>query len=123
MQVKPTHGLSDDEVESMIRDSFQFAAEDVKARQVIEARNEANAIIAATEKALARGKDLIGDQEYQGIQRVIQQLNEVKESDDHRAIRAGLAEVEKVTHHLAEMLMDATLKEALEQKKLSEVVK
>lgn len=123
VQVKPTHGLSDDEVETMIRDSFQFAAEDVKARQVIEARNEANAIIAATEKALARGKDLIGDQEYQGIQRVIQQLNDVKESDDHRGIRAGIAEVEKVTHHLAEMLMDATLKEALEQKKLSEVVK
>lgn len=123
VQVKPTHGLSDDEVETMIRDSFQFAAEDVKARQVIEARNEANAIIAATEKALARGKDLIGDQEYQGIQRVIQELNDVKESDDHRGIRAGIAEVEKVTHHLAEMLMDATLKEALEQKKLSEVVK
>lgn len=123
VQVKPTHGLSDDEVESMIRDSFQFAAEDIKARQVIEARNEANAIIVATEKALARGKELIRDQEYQGIQRVIQQLQEVKESDDHRRIRAGIGEVEKVTHHLAEMLMDATLKEALEHKKLSEVVK
>ncbi len=123
VQVKPTHGLSDDEVESMIRDSFQFAAEDIKARQVIEARNEANAIIVATEKALARGKDLIGDQEFQGIQRVIQQLKDVKESDDHRGIRAGIAELEKVTHHLAEMLMDATLKEALEHKKLSEVIK
>ncbi|MGD9851006.1 MAG: molecular chaperone DnaK [Nitrospirales bacterium] len=123
VQVKPTHGLSDDEVESMIRDSFQFAAEDIKARQVIEARNEANAIIVATEKALARGKVLIGDQEYQGIQRVIQHLQEVKESEDHRRIRAGIGEVEKVTHHLAEMLMDATLKEALEHKKLSEVVK
>ena len=123
VQVKPTHGLSDDEVESMIRDSFQFAAEDIKVRQVIEARNEANAIIVATEKALARGKALIGDHEHQGIQRVIQQLREVKESDDHRRIRAGITELEKVTHHLAEMLMDATLKEALESKKLSDVVK
>ncbi|MDR4494679.1 MAG: molecular chaperone DnaK [Nitrospirales bacterium] len=123
VQVKPTHGLSDDEVESMIRDSFQFAAEDIKARQVIEARNEANAIIAATEKALARGKDLIRDHEYQAIQRVLQQLRDVKATDDHRQIRAGIGEVEKVTHHLAEMLMDATLKEALEHKKLSEVVK
>lgn len=123
VQVKPTHGLSDDEVESMIRDSFQFAAEDIKARQVIEARNEANAIIVATEKALARGRALIKDQEVQGIERVIQQLREVKESEDHRKIRASIAEVEKVTHHLAEILMDATLKEALESKKLSEVVK
>jgi molecular chaperone DnaK (HSP70) len=53
VQVKPSHGLTDDEVEGMIRDSFQFAEEDVKARQVIEARTEANAIIVATEKALA----------------------------------------------------------------------
>jgi len=123
VQVKPTHGLSDDEVESMIRESFQFAAEDIKVRQVIEARNEANAIIVATEKALARGKALIGDHEHQGIQRVIQQLREVKELDDHRRIRAGITELEKVTHHLAEMLMDATLKEALESKKLSDLVK
>lgn len=123
VQVKPTHGLSDDEVESMIRESFQFAAEDIKARQVIEARNEARAIVVATEKALARGKALIGDQECQGIERAIQQLREVQEADDHRRIRGGIAEVEKVTHHLAEVLMDATLKEALESKKLSDIAK
>ena len=123
VQVKPTHGLSDDEVESMIRDSFQFAAEDIKARQVIEARNEANAILVATEKALARGKTLISDREIQNIEQVLQQLRDVKDGDDHRRIRTGIAEVEKVTHHLAEVLMDATLKEALESKKLSDVVK
>ena len=123
VQVKPTHGLSDDEVESMIRDSFQFAAEDIKARQVIEARNEANAIVVATEKALARGKALIGGQECQNIERAIQDLRALLDVDDHRRIRAGIAEVEKVTHHLAEVLMDASLKEALESKKLSDVVK
>jgi molecular chaperone DnaK len=89
VQVKPTHGLSDDEVELMIRESFQFAAEDVKARQVIEARTEANGIIAATEKALARGRALIRDREIQGIERVLQQLREAKESGDHRQIRVG----------------------------------
>jgi molecular chaperone DnaK len=123
VQVKPTHGLSDDEVELMIRESFQYAAEDIKARQVIEARTEANAIIAATEKALARGRTLIRDREIQGIERVLQHLREAKESDDHRQIRAGISEVEKITHHLAEVLMDVTLKEALERKKLSDVMK
>lgn len=123
VQVKPSHGLTDDEVEGMIRESFQFAEEDIKARQVIEARTEANAIIAATEKALARASDLISDKENTEIQRVIQQLGETQKVDDHRAIRAGIAEVEKVTHHLAEVLMDATLKEALESKKVSEFVK
>jgi molecular chaperone DnaK len=123
VQVKPSHGLTDDEVEDMIRDSFQFAAEDIKARQVIEARNEANAIVVATEKALVRGTNLIRDKEAEGIRRILQELGEAKEGDDHRVIRAKIAEVEKMTHHLAEVLMDATLKEALESKKLSDVIK
>ncbi len=123
VQVKPSHGLTDDEVEGMIRESFQFAEEDIKARQVIEARTEANAIIVATEKALSRATDLIGDKEKAEIQRVIQQLGETQKGDDHRAIRAGISEMEKETHHLAEVLMDATLKEALESKKVSEFVK
>jgi len=123
VQVKPSHGLTDDEVEGMIRESFQFAEEDIKARQVIEARTEANAIIVATEKALVRASDLISKKEKAEIQRVIQQLGETQKGDDHRVIRAGIAEVEKDTHHLAEVLMDATLKEALESKKVSEFVK
>lgn len=121
--VKPSHGLSDDEVEGMIRDSFQFAAEDIQARQLIEARNEANAIIVATDKALARATNLLHGQERENIQRTIQQLLETAKTEDHRLIRKGIAEVETVTHHLAEVLMDATLKEALESKKVSEFVK
>ena len=123
VQVKPSHGLTDNEVEGMIRESFQFAEEDIKARQVIEARTEANAIIVATDKALARASDLISDKEKAKIQRSIQQLGETQKGDDHRVIRAGIVEVEKETHHLAEVLMDATLKEPLESKKVSEFVK
>ncbi len=123
VQVKPSHGLTDDEVEGMVRDSFQFATEDIKARQIIEARNEANAIIVATEKALGRAANLIHEKETESIRQILRQLGEVKDGDDHRAIRAKIAEVEKTTHHLAEVLMDATLKEALESKKLSDVIK
>jgi Fe-S protein assembly chaperone HscA len=121
VQVKPSHGLTDQEVETMIRESFQFAAEDVKARQVIEARTEADAIIMATEKALGRAKDLITHEEHTAIHKSIELLQEVKGTEDHRLIRERIADVEKATHHLAEVLMDATLKEALENKKLSEV--
>lgn len=123
VQVKPSHGLTDDEVEGMVRDSFQFATEDIKARQIIEARNEANAIIVATEKALGRAANLIQEKEAEGIRQILRQLGEVKDGDDHRVIRAKISEVEKTTHHLAEVLMDATLKEALESKKLSDVIK
>ncbi len=121
VQVKPSHGLTDDEVEGMIRESFQFAAQDIKARQVIEARTEAEAILVATEKALKRGANLIKSEEVQAIHQVLDDLRKVKEQDDHRVIRAKISDVEKVTHHLAEVLMDASLKEALESKKLSEV--
>ena len=121
VQVKPSHGLTDEEVETMIRESFQFAAEDIQARQVIEARTEADAIIMATEKALKRGEDLIPADEIQSIRHTIEDLRTALTQDDHRLIRARIADMEKVTHHLAEVLMDATLKEALQSKKLSEV--
>ena len=121
VQVKPSHGLTDDEVEGMIRESFQFATQDIKVRQAIEARTEADAILFATEKALKRGTALITLDEVQGIDKALDELRQAKGQDDHRVIREKIADVEKVTHHLAEVLMDATLKEALENKKLSEV--
>ena len=121
VQVKPAYGLTDDEVEHMIRESFQFAEQDVRARQLIEARIEAEAILTATEKALQRGTNLIAREEVQAVQLAIDALRVANRQDDHRVIRSTIADVEHVTHHLAEALMDATLKEALENKKLSEV--
>ena len=119
--VKPSYGLSDEEVERMIGESFKFAADDLKARQLIEARTEAEAILNATEKALGRGSHLIGEEELDTIRAAAQALRRATAGQDHKAIRAQIAEMEKVTHHLAEVLMDTSLKEALENKKLSEI--
>ncbi|HSE59842.1 MAG TPA: molecular chaperone DnaK [Nitrospiraceae bacterium] len=121
IQVKPSYGLSDEEVERMINESYTFAAEDLKARQVIEARTEAEAILTATEKALHMGGHLIDAPEAEQIRQALATLRTVKQEEDHRAIRAQISEVEKVTHHLAEVLMDSSLKEALQNKKLSQV--
>jgi molecular chaperone DnaK (HSP70) len=121
IQVKPSYGLSDDEVERMINESYTFAAEDLKARQVIEARTEADAILTATEKALHMCAHLIDAPEVEHIRQALTTLRAVKQQEDHRAIRAQISEVEKVTHHLAEVLMDNSLKEALQNKKLSQV--
>jgi molecular chaperone DnaK (HSP70) len=119
--VKPSYGLTDDEVERMIGDSFKFAAEDLKSRQVIEARTEADAILKATDKALAQGKTLISDEEFSAIRAALTALEAAKTSEDHKLIRARIQEVEKATHHFAEVLMDNSLKQALENKKLSEL--
>ncbi|MEE8492909.1 MAG: molecular chaperone DnaK [Nitrospirales bacterium] len=121
IDVKPTYGLTDEEVERMIEDSFKFAAEDLKVRQLIEARTEAGAIVKATEKALAVGGNLIGPEETATIRAALAALEATQSGEDHRAIRAQIAEVEKVTHHLAELLMDTSLKAALQDKKLAEL--
>ena len=121
IDVKPTYGLTDEEVERMIEDSFKFAAEDLKVRQLIEARTEAGAIVKATEKALAVGGNLIGPEETATIRAALAALEAIQSGEDHRAVRAQIAEVEKVTHHLAELLMDKSLKAALQDKKLAEL--
>jgi molecular chaperone DnaK (HSP70) len=119
--VKPSYGLTDDEVEQMIGDSFKFAAEDLKSRQLIEARTEADAILKATDKALAQGARLIEEQELAAIRASLAMLESAKATEDHKLIRARIQDVEKATHHFAEVLMDNSLKQALEHKKLSEI--
>ena len=121
IQVKPSYGLSDAEVERMIGESFQFAAEDLQARQLIEARTEAEAILKATEKALQQGGGLITAEETATIKASMASLQAARDQRDHKAIRARISDVEKATHHLAEVLMDHSLKEALEHKKLSDL--
>jgi len=121
IQVKPSYGLSDSEVERMIGESFKFAVEDLQARQFIEARTEAEAIMKATEKALRQGRQLITPDETETIKASLAALEAARTQGDHKAIRARIADVEKATHHLAEVLMDHSLKEALENKKLSEL--
>ena len=121
LEVKPSSGLADEEVERMIGESFKFAAEDLKARQLIEARTEADAILRATEKALGQGKQLIDSDEVALIKAAMATLETAKSGDDYRAIRGRMADLEKATHRLAETLMDTSLKEALENKKLSDL--
>jgi molecular chaperone DnaK (HSP70) len=121
LAVKPSYGLSDDEVERMIGESYKFAAGDLKARQLIEARTEADAILMATDKALKQGSHLVGKEELSAIKTAIAEVVSTKSGDDHKAIRAKMAGLETATHHLAEVLMDTSLKEALENKKLSEI--
>src|SRR5437588_3327471 len=88
IEVKPTYGLTDDQVEKMILDSFDYAEEDFQRRQVIEARNEAEIILTALEKA--RGKAAwrqLEEEEYEDIARREAELKNVMRQDDHKKIR------------------------------------
>jgi molecular chaperone DnaK len=123
IEVKPSYGLSDSEVERMIEDSFKFAQEDVSARRLIDARLDAGALLATTEKSLAEGGTLIGEKEAQAVREAMSSLTAAKEGSDPQAMRARMAELEQAAKPLSVAMLEMSLKRGLEGKKVSEVTK
>ena len=123
IEVKPSYGLSDNEVERMIEDSFKFAQEDVSARKLIEARLDAAALFTTTEKSLAEGGTLIGEKDAAAVRVALAALNAAKEGNDPKAIRARMAELEEAAKPLSVAMLDNSLKRGLQGKKVSEVTK
>jgi molecular chaperone DnaK len=121
IEVKPSYGLSDQEVERMIEDSFKFASDDVNARKLIEARLDAGALITTTEKSVADGGHLIAAAETEAIRRALSALTAAKDGNDPRAIRASMADLEQAAKSLTVALLDDSLKRGLQGKKLSDV--
>ncbi|MEK6695456.1 MAG: molecular chaperone DnaK [Nitrospirota bacterium] len=121
IEVKPSYGLSDQEVERMIRESFVFAQQDIKERQRIEAMTEAESILKATEKALARAEGLATPTELAAIRQAAADLKAAMSGTDHRPIRDAISALDKASYSVAEKLMNSTLEGALKDKKLSDV--
>jgi molecular chaperone DnaK len=123
IEVKPSYGLSDTEVERMIEDSFKFAQQDVDARKLIEARLEAGALMTTTEKSLADGDKLIGREEAAAIRDRLSLLKAASDGNDPKAIRARMADLEQAAKPLSVAMLDDSLKRSLKGKKVSEVSK
>ncbi len=122
VEVKPSYGLTDEEVERMIVESIEHAEADYAATQLIAARNEAETVLRAAERALAeeQARGLAGD-ERERIERARAALAEAVQGEDYKRIRARLEELNQATHHLAELLMDSAVQTALKGKRASEV--
>src|SRR5215469_6428180 len=117
IEVKPTYGLTDDQVESMILDSFDNAEEDFRARQVIEARNEAQTILDALEKGRqTEAWEQLTREERSRIHRLEQELLVVRNSENYHVIQAKIAELNQTTLRLAELMMDSAVSSALKGK-------
>jgi Fe-S protein assembly chaperone HscA len=114
VEVKPSYGLTDEEVERMIRESFDFAESDLTARFLIEARTEAETVMRAAEKALAQGAGLIGEDEKKEIEENLVSMRDAVQGDDREVIQSRLDRLNEASLHLAEVLMDNTLKAAVE---------
>jgi len=117
IEVKPTYGLTDEQVESMILDSFDNAEADFEVRQVIEARLEADTILAAVEKApTSPAWQQISDHEKSQIETARQHLIATKLSGDLQAIRAATTALDHATRNFAEKMMEAAVSGAMRGK-------
>jgi molecular chaperone DnaK len=121
IEVRPSYGLSDTEVERMIEDSFKFAAEDINARKLIEARLDAEALSKTTKKSLADAGHLISTEEVEGIRHALAQLSAANTGGDSRVIRARMAELEQAAKRLNVVMLDDSLKKSLQGKKVTEL--
>lgn len=122
IEVKPSYGLTDEQIEKMLVDSFEFAEEDIRKRQLIEARNEAETVRRAAEKALAeRAQGLIDEGERNAIQQALEELRQAVGGEDYQLIREKIKGLDAASQHLAEIIMDSALVAALKDRKASEV--
>jgi len=127
IDVKPSYGLTDQEVERMLLDSFEHAAADFDARLLIETRNEAETVINATEKSLRRPDfDAIttGELTAAEIERIhtaLAELKHVMTSAERDVIHAKTDALNHATRHLAEVVMNRSVREALAGKNVQDV--
>jgi molecular chaperone DnaK len=117
ISVQPSYGLTDDQVENMLLESFDYAEEDFRQRQVIEARNEANTILSALEKG-RKGPawEQLTSDEREKIAKQQAALEQVMKADDYQAIRTAIDALNQGTMRLAELMMDSALSSALKGK-------
>ena len=127
IEVKPSYGLTDEEVERMLLDSFEHAEADFAARLLIEARNEAESMMTATEKHLRSPefaeieKSELTPDERKKIDAVLAGLKMVLNSTDRETIQKWTQALNDATQHLAEVMMNRAVRAALTGKSVDSV--
>jgi len=122
IQVKPSYGLSDDEVANMLRDSMTHAQEDMQARTLMEQRVEADRVIEGLIAAMqADGDDLLNEQERQSLIATIESLIELRNGDDADAIEQGIKDTDKASQDFAARRMDKSIRAALAGHSVDEI--
>src|ERR1700686_2270168 len=122
MEVQPSYGISDTEIERMLEESIEYAEQDFAERQAIEARTEAETILTATQKALSTSQaGSLSGEEREAINAAFAALKESVRGSDYKLIRKRIDELNHATEHLAELLMNSAVSTALAGRNLAEV--
>ncbi|MGB7560440.1 MAG: Hsp70 family protein, partial [Candidatus Acidiferrales bacterium] len=122
LEVQPSYGLTDTEMERMLEESIEFAEQDFQQRQLIEARNEAETILRATERTLTREEtQSLATEERAKIDASVKRLREAAAGTDYKLVRKCTDELNDATMNLAEMAMNKALQAAVGGRKLDEV--
>jgi molecular chaperone DnaK/molecular chaperone HscA len=117
VEVKPTYGLTDEQVETMILDSFDNAEEDIRERQSVEAKNEAETILAAVKKGKSsEAWQMLSSDEIGKIEQGVSFLGAAIPGGDHKLIREGIERLDKATRRFAELMMDSAVSGAVQGK-------
>jgi molecular chaperone HscA len=116
VDVKPTYGLTDDEVEKMLFDSITHAKDDVSARMIIEARTEGEQMVYTAERFIEKNREYFSVQEISQTQTYIQALKEALTSGDKDLIHKKIDELNEFTRPFAERLMDQAISHAMKGK-------
>ncbi|HHF2920128.1 Fe-S protein assembly chaperone HscA [Vibrio sp. VGrn 2] len=122
IQVKPSYGLSDNEVAAMLRDSMTHAKEDMQARALAEQRVEADRVIEGLIAAMqADGDELLSEQEKQDLIKAIEALIELRNGDDADAIEQGIKDTDKASQDFASRRMDKSIRAALSGQSVDDI--
>ncbi len=122
IQVKPSYGLSDNEVANMLRDSMTHAKEDMQARALAEQRVEADRVIEGLIAAMqADGDELLSEQEKQDLLKAIEVLIELRNGDDANAIEQGIKDTDKASQDFASRRMDKSIRAALSGQSVDDI--
>ncbi|ECF0601401.1 Fe-S protein assembly chaperone HscA [Salmonella enterica subsp. enterica serovar Give] len=121
IQVKPSYGLTDSEIASMIKDSMSFAEQDVKARMLAEQKVEAARVLESLTGALTADAALLSAAERQCIDDAAAHLSAVAQGDDVDAIEQAIKNVDKQTQEFAARRMDQSVRRALKGHSVDEV--
>lgn len=120
IEIKPSYGLTDSEIESMLKDSIAHAKEDVEMRSVREQQVEADRVIDALQVALQEDGDLLTEVEVKTIEQALLELHQVRNGTDHRKIKSAIDKLNDATTEFAARRMNKSIQQALAGHQLDE---